>query len=61
MSPEALVTFAGTGPGDPGLIAVRAQQALAGAQVVVAGRGPGWLWILCMIGVGLILVVYREG
>jgi copper resistance protein D len=25
-----------------------------------AGRGPGWLWTLCLIGVGLILVVYRE-
>jgi uroporphyrinogen-III synthase len=36
VSPQALVTFAGTGPGDPGLLAVRAQQALAGAQVVVA-------------------------
>ena len=31
-----LVTFIGTGPGDPGLLAIRAQQALAGAQVVVA-------------------------
>jgi uroporphyrinogen-III synthase len=30
------VTFAGTGPGDPGLLAVRAQQAVADAQVVVA-------------------------
>jgi putative copper export protein len=25
-----------------------------------SGRGPGWLWTLCLIGVGLILVVYRE-
>jgi putative copper resistance protein D len=25
------------------------------------GRGPGWLWTLCFIVVGLILVVYREG
>jgi putative copper resistance protein D len=25
-----------------------------------AGRGPGWLWTLCLIAVGLILVVYRE-
>jgi putative copper resistance protein D len=25
-----------------------------------AGRGPGWLWTLCLIGVGAILVVYRE-
>jgi putative copper resistance protein D len=24
------------------------------------GRGPGWLWTLCLIAVGLILVVYRE-
>ena len=31
-----LVTFAGAGPGDPGLLAVRAQQVLASAQVVVA-------------------------
>jgi copper resistance protein D len=23
-------------------------------------HGPGWLWTLCLIGVGLILVVYRE-
>jgi len=30
------VTFIGAGPGDPGLLAVRAQQALVGAQVVVA-------------------------
>jgi uroporphyrinogen-III synthase len=30
------VTFIGTGPGDPGLLAVRAREALAGAQVVVA-------------------------
>jgi uroporphyrinogen-III synthase len=36
MRTRALVTFAGTGPGDPGLLAVRAQQALANAQVVVA-------------------------
>ena len=33
---RALVTFAGAGPGDPGLLAVRAQQALSNAQVVVA-------------------------
>jgi putative copper resistance protein D len=26
-----------------------------------AGRGPGWLWVLCLTAVGLILVVYREG
>jgi putative copper export protein len=26
-----------------------------------AGCGAGWLWILCLAGVGLILVVYREG
>jgi putative copper resistance protein D len=26
-----------------------------------AGRGPGWLWTACLIAVGLILVVYREG
>ena len=25
-----------------------------------AGRGPGWLWTVCLIAVGLILVVYRE-
>jgi putative copper export protein len=25
-----------------------------------AGRGPGWLWTGCLIGVGLILIVYRE-
>jgi copper resistance protein D len=25
-----------------------------------AGRGPGWLWTLCLIAVGLVLVVYRE-
>ena len=25
-----------------------------------AGRGPGWLWTLCLTAVGLILVVYRE-
>jgi putative copper resistance protein D len=25
-----------------------------------AGRGPGWLWTICLIAVGLILVVYRE-
>jgi copper resistance protein D len=25
-----------------------------------AGRGPGWLWTLCLVAVGLILVVYRE-
>ena len=25
-----------------------------------SGRGPGWLWTLCLIAVGLILVVYRE-
>ena len=25
-----------------------------------SGRGPGWLWTLCLITVGLILVVYRE-
>jgi uroporphyrinogen-III synthase len=31
-----LVTFAGAGSGDPGLLAVRAQQVLASAQVVVA-------------------------
>ena len=36
MRARGLVTFAGTGPGDPGLLAVRAQQALAIAQVVVA-------------------------
>jgi copper resistance protein D len=24
------------------------------------GRGAGWLWTVCLIGVGLILVVYRE-
>lgn len=24
------------------------------------GRGAGWLWTLCLIAVGLILVVYRE-
>jgi uroporphyrinogen-III synthase len=33
---RALVTFAGAGPGDPGLLAVRTQQALSNAQVVVA-------------------------
>ena len=33
---RALVTFIGAGPGDPGLLAVRAQQALAAAEVVVA-------------------------
>ncbi|HEU4366987.1 MAG TPA: CopD family protein [Methylomirabilota bacterium] len=26
-----------------------------------AGRGPGWLWTACLIAVGLILLVYREG
>ena len=25
-----------------------------------AGRGPGWLWTICLIVEGLILVVYRE-
>jgi putative copper resistance protein D len=25
-----------------------------------AGRWPGWLWTLCLVAVGLILVVYRE-
>jgi putative copper resistance protein D len=25
-----------------------------------AGRGPGWLWTLCLIAIGLILLVYRE-
>ncbi len=39
MRPRALVTFAGTGPGDPGLLAIRAQQALAAAEVVVADAG----------------------
>jgi uroporphyrinogen-III synthase len=38
---RALVTFAGTGPGDPGLLAVRAQEALAAAQVVVADAAVG--------------------
>ena len=38
MSARALVTFVGAGPGDPGLLAVRAQQALGTAQVVVADR-----------------------
>jgi uroporphyrinogen-III synthase len=33
---RALVTFAGAGPGDPGLLVVRAQQALSSADVVVA-------------------------
>jgi uroporphyrinogen-III synthase len=33
---RALVTFVGTGPGEPGLLAVRAQQAIGMAQVVVA-------------------------
>ncbi len=33
---RALVTFIGAGSGDPGLLAVRAQQALAAAEVVVA-------------------------
>ena len=36
MRARHLVTFIGTGPGDPGLLAVRAQQALADAQVVIA-------------------------
>jgi uroporphyrinogen-III synthase len=36
------VTFVGSGPGDPGLLAVRAQQALAAAEVLVADRDvPG--------------------
>jgi putative copper resistance protein D len=26
-----------------------------------AGRGPGWLWVVCLTAVGLLLVVYREG
>jgi len=26
-----------------------------------AGRGPGWLWTVCLTAVGLILIVYREG
>ncbi|HEX6212704.1 MAG TPA: CopD family protein [Methylomirabilota bacterium] len=26
-----------------------------------AGRGPGWFWTACLIAVGLILLVYREG
>jgi uroporphyrinogen-III synthase len=38
VSTRALVTFVGAGPGDPGLLAVRAQQALGTAQVVVADR-----------------------
>jgi len=25
-----------------------------------SGRGAGWLWTLCLIAVGLVLVVYRE-
>jgi putative copper resistance protein D len=25
-----------------------------------AGQAPGWFWTGCLIGVGLILVVYRE-
>jgi copper resistance protein D len=25
-----------------------------------AGRGAGWFWTACLIGVGLILIVYRE-
>jgi putative copper resistance protein D len=29
-------------------------------RLPAAGRGPGWLWTLCLIAVGLILVVYRE-
>jgi uroporphyrinogen-III synthase len=36
-----LVTFVGSGRGDPGLLAVRAQQALARAQVVVADATVG--------------------
>jgi uroporphyrinogen III methyltransferase/synthase len=34
------VAFVGTGPGDPGLLTVRALEALAGAEVVVLDRGP---------------------
>jgi putative copper resistance protein D len=29
-------------------------------RLPAAGHGPGWLWTLCLIAVGLILVVYRE-
>ena len=29
-------------------------------RLPAAGRGPGWLWTLCLIAIGLILVVYRE-
>jgi uroporphyrinogen-III synthase len=36
MRARAQVTFVGTGPGDPGLLTVRAQQVLASAEVVVA-------------------------
>jgi putative copper resistance protein D len=25
------------------------------------GRGPGWLWRTCLLAVGAILLVYREG
>jgi uroporphyrinogen-III synthase len=38
VSARTLVTFIGAGPGDSGLLAVRAQQALGTAQVVVADR-----------------------
>jgi uroporphyrinogen-III synthase len=36
VRPRRFVTFIGAGPGDPGLLAVRAREALAEAQVVVA-------------------------
>jgi uroporphyrinogen-III synthase len=36
MSARGGVTFVGAGPGDPGLLAVRAQEALGRAEVVVA-------------------------
>jgi uroporphyrinogen-III synthase len=39
VRPRILVTFAGAGPGEPGLLTVRAREALASAQVVVADAG----------------------
>ena len=37
--PVGQVAFVGTGPGDPGLLTVRATEVLAGAEAVVLDRG----------------------
>lgn len=30
-------------------------------RLPAAGKAPGWLWIGCLTGVGVLLLVYREG